>query len=174
MMSNLNAELPRWKPTRKDIALMYLSGILFVGQVATSFIYYNWAGIDVVLYIGWAIIGIAFFGLGSMARIAFLKKGASANKKKWLETTVIVDTGVYSIIRHPMYLSFMMYPVALMCISQHWLSVVLGIPFISYMYFSMISEERNNIKRFGDAYLSYMKKVPRMNIIAGFVRLFIC
>jgi len=39
------------------------------------------------------------------------------------------------------------------------------------MYFSMISEERNNIEGFGDAYLSYMEKVPRMNVIAGIIRL---
>ncbi|OFV67902.1 MAG: hypothetical protein SCAL_001277 [Candidatus Syntrophoarchaeum caldarius] len=34
----------------------------------------------------------------------------------------------------------------------------------------MIEEERGNIEKFGDAYRDYMKRVPRINLIAGIIR----
>ena len=160
-----------WTPTWKDIILYSFLGILFVSQVVLCILYYNWANLDVLMYLGWAILVIAFFVVGGMARIAFVREGKSPEKESWLKTTVLVDTGIYSVVRHPMYLSFMMYPIALMFISQHWLSPILGFPLIVYMYFAMKGEEKSNIEKFGDYYGAYMKRVPRMNFLLGLIRL---
>jgi len=164
-------EREQWKPTVRDIILYSFLGVLFIGQVVFCFISYNGAGWDFVLYIGWAIAVVAFFIVGGMARIAFVREGKSPNKESWLKTTVLVDTGIYAVVRHPMYLSFMMYPVALMLISQHWLSVIFGIPVIVYFYVCTWSEERSSIERFGDSYRKYVQKVPRMNLFLGILRL---
>jgi len=106
-----------------------------------------------------------------MARIAFVREGKSPKKESWLKTTTLVDIGIYAVVRHPMYLSFMMYPVALMLISQHWLSLILGLPLIVYLYLATKGEEKNNIEKFGDDYRKYMQRVPRINIVLGLVRL---
>jgi protein-S-isoprenylcysteine O-methyltransferase Ste14 len=160
-----------WKPTWKDIILYLCLGILFVGQVVLCFLFYNGANLDVLLYMGWAIAVIAFFVVGGMARIAFVREGKSPEKESWLRTTVLVDTGIYAVVRHPMYLSFIMYPVALMLISQHWLSLIFGLPLIVYLYLAMKEEEKNNIEKFGDDYRRYMQRVPRVNFILGVIRL---
>jgi len=34
----------------------------------------------------------------------------------------------------------------------------------------MIEEEKRNIEKFGDAYRDYMKRVPRINLIAGIIK----
>jgi len=169
-----NKEIPKqtqWKPTLKEIILWIFLGILFIGQIVLCFLFYNGASLDVLLYIGWAIVALAFFIVGGMARIAFMRQGKPLEKENWLKTTVLVDTGIYAVVRHPMYLSFMMYPVALMLISQHWLSLILGFPFIIYLYIGMKAEEKNNIDKFGDTYMAYMQRVPRMNFILGIIRL---
>jgi len=42
--------------------------------------------------------------------------------------------------------------------------------FLHY-YTSIIEERKLNIRKWGDAYLQYMKEVPRWNIIVGLARL---
>ena len=70
-----------------------------------------------------------------------------------------------------MYLSFMLIFLALACISQHWLSAVLGITGILMIYGDMRREEKSNTDKSGDDYLRYMQKVPRMNLVIGIIRL---
>jgi len=161
----------QWKPTCKEIIQDSFLGILFIGQVVLCFLFYNGANLDVLLYIGWAILPVAFFVVGGMARIAFIREGKSPRQESWLKTTVVVDTGIYALVRHPMYLSFMMYPIALMLISQHWLSLIFGTPIIIFFYIGMVTEERSSIDKFGDDYIAYMQRVPRMNVFLGLIRL---
>lgn len=170
-MNKRTSDRERWKTTSKGIILYLFLGILFIGQIVLCFLFYNGANLDVLIYIGWAIVVVAFFVIGGMARIAFVREGKSPKKESWLKTTRLVDNGIYAVVRHPMYLSFMMYPVALMFISQHWLSLVLGFPLIVYFYLAMKGEEKNNIDKFGDDYRKYMQRVPRMNIFLGLLRL---
>ena len=53
----------------------------------------------------------------------------------------------------------------------HWIFVVLGVPGIVILYLSTREEEKRLIERFGDDYHTYMKKVPRMNIIQGTIQI---
>jgi protein-S-isoprenylcysteine O-methyltransferase Ste14 len=70
-----------------------------------------------------------------------------------------------------MYLSFVLLVLAVMFISQHWLSVIFGLPIMVFLYLGMRVEEQSNIKKFGDDYIRYMDRVPRMNFLVGLVRL---
>jgi protein-S-isoprenylcysteine O-methyltransferase Ste14 len=56
-------------------------------------------------------------------------------------------------------------------ISQHWLSLLLGVVVMSLIYNDMRREEKNNIEKFGDDHLRYMEQVPRMNFVLGTIRL---
>jgi protein-S-isoprenylcysteine O-methyltransferase Ste14 len=103
--------------------------------------------------------------------VSFEEKGGAQEGEGWLRTSVVVDSGVYAVVRHPMYLSFMLLIVALMLISQHWLSVIFGLPIVVFLYLGMRVEEQSNIKKFGDDYTRYMDRVPRMNFLVGLVRL---
>jgi len=161
---------PRWKPTWRDVILTSVGGISFIAQIALCFLFYNWANLDVLLYLGWAILAVAII-LGWRARVAFEDEGRAQEGESWLATAVVVDSGVYAVVRHPMYLSFMLLVLALMLISQHWLSVIFGIPIVVFLYLGMRGEEQSNIKKFGDDYIRYMDRVPRMNFLLGLIRL---
>ncbi|HEY32973.1 MAG TPA: isoprenylcysteine carboxylmethyltransferase family protein [Dehalococcoidia bacterium] len=167
---NESTEREPWKPTWKDIALFTFLGILFVGQVVYCFISYNGAGWDVVLYIGWAVFAFSMI-LGWLSRIAFEAKGKAPEGESFIHTAVVVESGIYTIVRHPMYLSGILIFASLVLISQHWLSLIFSIPIIVYFYISTWSEERSSIERFGDDYRKYMQRVPRMNLIWGIIKL---
>jgi len=169
-MKEEKTDKPRWKPTWKDLIFSSIGGILFIGQIVLCFLFYNWAGLNVLLYLGWIILAVAIV-LGWRARVAFEKEGRAQEGESWLATAVVVDSGVYAVVRHPMYLSFMLLILALMLISQHRLSVIFGIPIVVLLYLGMRVEEQSNIKKFGDDYMRYMNRVPRMNFLLGLIRL---
>jgi protein-S-isoprenylcysteine O-methyltransferase Ste14 len=169
-MKEEKTDKPQWKPTWKDFIFSSIGGILFIGQIVLCFLFYNWAGLNVLWYLGWIILAVAFV-LGWRARVAFEDKGGAQEGESWLATSVVVDRGVYAVVRHPMYLSFMLLILALMLISQHWLSVIFGLPIMVFLYLGMRVEEQSNIKKFSDDYIRYMDRVPRMNLLVGLVRL---
>jgi len=165
-----NTEREQWKPTRKITTLYIFFGILFVGQVVYCFISYNGAGWDFVLYIGWAVFTFSMV-LGWLSRIAFEAKGRAPEGESFIHTSVVVESSIYAIVRHPMYLSGVLVFISLVLISQHWLSLLFSIPIIIYFYISTYSEERSSIEKFGDDYRKYMQRVPRMNLIWGIIKL---
>jgi protein-S-isoprenylcysteine O-methyltransferase Ste14 len=61
--------------------------------------------------------------------------------------------------------------VALILLSQHWLTAIIGIPGIACVYLISRQEDLRLIEKFGDDYKHYMQKVPRMNLLAGIIRL---
>jgi len=97
-----------------------------------------------------------------------VKKG-----KSFVSTTRIVDTGIYALIRHPQYpggiyaifiTTLLLYP--------HWLFVILGILGIVVIVLGIKEEDKKLVEKFGNDYVSYMKRVPGMNIFVGILRTF--
>ena len=120
--------------------------------------------------LGW-VVWAAGMALVMAPIVMFPRRGGVAKGKSFVHTTQLVDTGIYAVVRHPQYLggilaifltTILLYP--------HWLFIVLGIPGILVLYFSTMMEEKRLIKQFGDDYLAYMERVPRINIILGIVR----
>ena len=89
-----------------------------------------------------------------------------------MDTTVLVDSGTYGIVRHPMALGSIMMMFASILISQHWLSAIVGILYAVWGYTGYLpKEEKGLIIRFGDDYRRYMERVPGLNPIVGLIRL---
>lgn len=117
--------------------------------------------IEVLLYIGWIfwIVGISLVILSYS--IIYYRK-----------VKVLVDSGIYGVVRHPMYLGWILAIfVATILLHQHWLFVIIGIPGIASVYLISRQEDQRNIEKFGDAYKCYIQTVPTMNLFAGVVRL---
>jgi protein-S-isoprenylcysteine O-methyltransferase Ste14 len=150
--------------------LMAIEGIAFLAQVVLCILFRNSLGLHWLVHLGWAIFTVAMV-LAWRARVAFETKGRSPEGESWLHTRTVVDTGVYAVVRHPMYLSFLLMSLSLVLLSQHWLNAVLGAIVMGLLYNDMRREEENNLARFGDTYQRYMEQVPRMNLVAGTVRL---
>ena len=82
----------------------------------------------------------------------FRKKGGVRKGKSYIHTTKLVDTGIYSIIRHPQYVTFIMWAIAGMLLFQHWIIILLGIPVIPLTYIDLINADKDAIEKFGDDY----------------------
>jgi protein-S-isoprenylcysteine O-methyltransferase Ste14 len=159
----------RRAPTPKETVIMVVEGLAFLAQLVLCVLFYNYLALSWLCYLGWALLGVAMV-LGWRARVAFETKGEAPQDEGWLHTTVVVDSGIYGLVRHPMYLSFMLIPLALALLSQHWLTVLLGALLVGLIYSDMGREERSSLAKFGDAYRDYMGRVPRVNLLAGMVR----
>lgn len=89
----------------------------------------------------------------------------------WMDTTVVVDSGTYGIVRHPQALGCILLMSGSILVSQHWLSAIPGVLMSAWFYTELPKEERGLILRFGDPYKRYMQKVPRVNLLLGVIRL---
>jgi len=78
---------------------------------------------------------------------------------------------MYAFVRHPEFLGHMLIIFALVIISQHWISLIIGVILIILLCFATIEEEKRNIEKFGEAYKDYMKRVPRINLLLGIMEL---
>lgn len=146
------------------LIISHIITILFLVQIILSLIFYNWARIDLLTYAGWLIIitGVTIF---IKALVDF-----RVVKKTDLKKGEIVDIGLFSIIRHPMYFSFILMAFGLIFISQYWLVVIIGTLRIFMLYYVILAEERMDIDRFGSPYRDYQKRVPRLNFIKGILK----
>ena len=86
-------------------------------------------------------------------------------------TTVVVESGTYGIVRHPQFLGVVLMACASILVSQYWLFVLIGVPLIVSMFKWVQLAEENLIAKFGDDYRRYMRKVPRINLFLGILRL---
>jgi protein-S-isoprenylcysteine O-methyltransferase Ste14 len=104
--------------------------------------------------------------------IVFPRQGGVPRGKAFVNTTCLVNTGIYALVRHPQYTGgiYAIFATTLLWY-PHWLFVVLGVIGAMLIYLSTIEEDRRLIEKFGEDYVAYMKKVPRMNLILGIIRL---
>lgn len=87
-------------------------------------------------------------------------------------TKAVIDSGIYGVVRHPMYLGGIFFYVYMILWAQHWIVAILAIVGMICIYLTMkIEEEERCIKKFGDAYIQYMESVPRANLLVGIIRL---
>ena len=142
------------------IAYILLYGLLIV----FCFLFYNWANLEILLYLGWVTFafGIVFLLWSSQSR----KKG-HVSGEKGISKETLVESGMYAFVRHPEFLGHILIIFALILIAQHWVSLIVGAMLIILLCLAMIEEEKRDIEKFGDAYKDYMKRVPRMNLLAG-------
>jgi len=131
--------------------------------------------IEVESYLPLFIIGCVVGAFGMVLVMApivmFPRRGGVAKGKSFVHTTRLVDTGIYAIVRHPQYTggiyaifltTFLWYP--------SWLFGILGVIGIAALYMSCKEEDQRMIEKFGEDYIAYMEKVPRMNFVLGLVR----
>ena len=143
------------------IAYIVLYGVLII---FTIFLY-NFANLMILLYAGWIILA---FG------IVFLLWSSKLRRKRHVEKDItkeaLVENGIYAFVRHPEFLGHILIIFALIIISQHRISLIIGTILVALLYLAIIEEEKENIEKFGNVYRDYMKRVPRINLIAGIIK----
>lgn len=78
--------------------------------------------------------------------------------KNFENTTVLVKSGIYSYIRHPMYCSLLLLGTGITFKAPGTVQIILGIINMIAIYFTALIEEKEMTSRFGDEYSCYMKE----------------
>ena len=156
-----------------DFVPVTLVSILFVSQIIVG-IYFlsDVSQIEILAYVAVGLYVFSGLVFGWLPVIEFRNKGRVREGKSYIHTTKLVDTGIYSIVRHQQYVTFMLWAVAGVLLFQHWIVVLLGIPIFPLTYIDLIKADKDAIEKFGDDYKAYMKKVPRANFMLGIIRRF--
>ena len=150
-----------------------IASALFISQIIVGiYLLPEVSQNDVLAYTGVGLYVFAGIVFGWLPVFEFRKKGGVPKGESYTHATKVVDTGIYSVVRHPQYVTYMLWSIAGMLLFQHWIVVLLGIPIFPLTYIDLIKADKDAIEKFGDDYRDYMKKVPRANFLLGVIRRF--
>ena len=140
------------------VNLLVLTGILETNFYPALFI------------VGWVVWAFGMV-LVMAPIIVFPRRGGVPKGKSFVNTTRLVDTGIYGLVRHPQYLGgvFAIFITTLLWY-PHWLFGLLGAVGTVIVYLSAREEDQRLVQQFGDDYIRYMQRVPKMNILVGVIR----
>jgi len=114
------------------------------------------------------ILGLIFIFLA----MGFLRFTGRVEKgKDFTHTTTVVTDGIYAIVRHPLYLGWLLLYPAVIFLSQNWLVTIIGCSGSICMVQIARLDDASLIEKFGDSYISYLESVPQLNFIAGILNL---
>jgi len=163
--------MPRKSFSWMDFVPVTLVTILFISQIIVGFYLLSGVSqIEVLAYVGVGLYVFSGLVFGCLPVFEFRKKGGVKKGKSYIHTTQIVDTGIYSIVRHPQYVTFILWAIAGMLLFQHWIVVLLGVPIFPLTYIDLMTADKDAIEKLGDDYKAYMKRVPRANFLLGIIR----
>ncbi len=156
-----------------DFVPVTLTSVLFISQIIVGvYLLSDVSQIQILAYAGMGLYVFSGIVFGWLPVIEFRRKGRVGKGRSYIHTTQLVDTGIYSIVRHPQYVTFILWAIAGMLLFQHWLIILLGIPIVPLTYIDLIRADKDAMEKFGDDYKAYMKKVPRANFLLGIIRRF--
>ena len=146
---------------------------LFIAQIVLAFFVFRDPKIQGLHITGWAI-----WALGTVFAIwpivALRARGRVPEGKSYMQTTALVDTGIYAIVRHPQAgTAGILFNLALPLIGQHWLLIFLAAVGMVLIYADTFKADKACTEKFGEEYVRYMQRVPRVNFVAGLWRLLV-
>jgi len=163
--------MSEWRKDKKFLlAMILLTGLIF-GQIILFIIYFNHGQIVFLKYVGYGCWLLSAL-LGWWPIYQFKKEGQVAKGQSYTQTTKLVSSGLYAIVRHPQYLAGIFLVLAFMLIAQHWSLLIVGLLVSIILYQDMFQADQAGLKKFGREYYGYMRQVPRANLVAGLWRYF--
>ena len=146
--------------------LLIIETVIFIG----IFFFYRHLLIKNLDYLGWILLLLSiYFALAPV--YVFRKKADVPKGKSYIHTKIIVDTGIFSVVRHPQYLAMILVAIGLILIVQHWLILVLSIVTMTLTYVGIEKQDKILVKKFKEDYKEYMQKVPRINFFLGVIKI---
>ena len=88
----------------------------------------------------------------------FLLKRKGNSTGNFENTTILVKSGIYGLIRHPLYLSLFLLGSGVMMKDPGVPAIALGVINLIAVYFTARIEEKEMIAKFGDPYGEYIKE----------------
>ena len=87
-----------------------------------------------------------------------LLKRMGKSEKSFENTSVLVKSGLYGYIRHPLYFSVFLFGIGVMFKDPQQVQLILGGIILIAIYFTARIEEKEMIDKFGDEYRKYIKE----------------
>jgi len=87
-----------------------------------------------------------------------LLKRKGKSEKSLENTTILIKSGIYHYIRHPLYCSLLLLGTGIMFKDPGTLQLIAGAVNIIALFFTAKIEEKEMLVRFGDQYVDYMKE----------------
>jgi protein-S-isoprenylcysteine O-methyltransferase Ste14 len=87
-----------------------------------------------------------------------LLKNMGKSEKNFENTTVLVKSGIFKYIRHPLYCSLLLLGTGIMFKNPGTMQIIFGCINIAALYFTAKIEEKEMISRFGNPYIEYLKE----------------
>ena len=142
-----------------DAGQLVLAAIFIIVWVLDSFIFKFTTSLN--KYFDWYIRVIPgviiLIGSGFLARA-----GLKAVFGKIRETPRVITKGVFSVVRHPVYLGSILTYLGLIVMTLSLVSIIIWIIAIFFYYYISRHEEKLLLAKFGDEYENYMKRVPML------------
>jgi protein-S-isoprenylcysteine O-methyltransferase Ste14 len=114
---------------------------------------------------GWnQISGMILIAIGLVIIVAAIvqMRRAQTNVEPWKPTTKILDTGLYSISRNPIYIAMtLVYLGIAFLVNSFWFLPPLILVLPAIYYGVILREEKYLERKFGDEYLNYKTSVRR-------------
>ncbi len=110
------------------------------------------------------ILGILISILGEIIRmfVAGFAKEKTSGRGMTIEASTLVNYGLYSIVRNPLYIGNFLIFFGFLLFSENLFMILLGaLIFWVYYYYIVIAEENFLRKKFGKDYEKFLKDVPR-------------
>jgi len=149
--------------------LSSFASVLTVAQIVLAFFLHG-HGSEALQWAGWICLWTSGI-FGVLPIMTFRRKGGVPKGESYTKTTVLVDTGIYAIVRHPQNgTAWLLINLGVILIAQHWTSLVLGLASMGLVYADNFKDDQYCIAKFGDEYKRYMERVPRVNFVAGIIR----
>ena len=82
-------------------------------------------------------------------------------------TTILIDSGLFGVIRHPLYLGVALWSLGLVLKIQGILPAFFGMVALGCAWTASRKEDEFNLEKFGDGYAVYMTMVPSWNALKG-------
>ncbi len=161
--------MKKWSKQAETLVWALWSGLTIVQTALSPFVYSQTAN-PALRCVGWMVWGVMCV-LVIVPIFTLRRKGDVAEGSDYTRTVVLVDSGIYAIVRHPQYLAFMLLNLFLVLVDQHPLITIVGIPAMALSYLIALRADEHCLQKFGDDYGRYMQVVPRVNLLVGLVRL---
>jgi protein-S-isoprenylcysteine O-methyltransferase Ste14 len=87
---------------------------------------------------------------------------AATNVEPWKPSVTLVTTGIYGLMRNPMYTAMMVFIAGIaIALGSDW-TLVLVVPAALILHFGVVKREERYLEaKFGDSYREYTRRVPR-------------
>jgi protein-S-isoprenylcysteine O-methyltransferase Ste14 len=158
------------KSWKEKISPLAIGQILLMLNIVQNIVIEHEATLEWLKYAGLFFI-LPIIILWPLPVFTLRKFGKISPNGSFLATTQLVKKGIYKLIRHPQYLSFMLLNAGIALINQNIITIFISIFSIGFLFAGIKEEEKLLIEQFSYEYTDYMKRVPSINLFMGLFRL---